>query len=1066
MPDAPTPRDRPVHPSVESPNDPAEQPLNPAVPYAELRCATNYSFLHGASHPDELVHRAWRLGYTALAITDINSLAGVVRAYVEAKSHPVKLLIGAEVTLVDGPTLVLWAADRAAYGQLCRLLTTGRRRAVKGSCELRWRDVVRFSKGVLAGVPLRDYLGHPESLKTVVAHFGDRLYGLVELHRGPDDRLLLDRQLKLADSVGITPVASGAVLYHERSRRQLHDVLTATRLKRPVSELVSELQPNGERHLRTTEAIAKLYAEAPELIARTIEVAGRCSFDLSELRYEYPREIAPDGLSLTDYLARETWSGADWRYPDGVPDKVRNQLERELAIIADLKYEAFFLTVYDAVRFAREQGILCQGRGSAANSAVCYCLRITEVDPARSSLLFERFLSKARDEPPDIDVDFEHQRREEVIQYLYGKYGRERAGIAAAVATYRPKSAVRDIGKALGLSLDRINTLSKHVGRWRMEGELSECFEDAGLNPASPIARRITSLLQQLLGFPRHLSQHSGGMVLTNTRLDETVPIENAAMPDRTVVQWDKDDLEALNMLKVDVLALGMLTAVRRCFELVTKHYRPIAKLSDIPAEDRATYRMIQKADTIGVFQIESRAQMSMLPRLRPKCFYDLVIEVAIVRPGPIQGDMVHPYLRRRDGVEAVEYPSKEVKGVLSRTLGVPIFQEQAMELAKVAAGFTADEADQFRRAMAAWRKSGQIDQFERRLKDGLKARGYDDEFADRLFKQIRGFGEYGFPESHAASFALLVYASCWLKCHYPAAFCTALLNSQPMGFYQPAQLIADARKHNVEVHPVDVNHSCWDSTLEPRFERVTKQEMHNQTYNDQCAIRLGFHMVKGFRESDADQIVAARGNQAFISYAEFCRRTRLRSLAVRQLADAGAFGSMNLDRRKSSWVARPIGEQPPLLAETDIQVPDLPHMEDTAEVTADYRATGLSLRGHPLQFLRDELDRMNVTCSRDLSRIPPGRRVSVAGIVLLRQQPGSAQGVVFMTLEDETGTTNLIFWPDVWSRWHRIARAARGLIVTGTLQRERGVIHVIADQVHDLTNLTQSVSNKSRDFR
>ena len=878
--------------------------------------------------------------------------------------------------------------------------------------------------------------------------------------------------LDLADAAGLTAVACGGALYHDRDRRPLHDVLTATRLKKPVAELMEHLPSNGQRHLKTTEELTAQFAAHPELLARTVEVADRCTFSLDDLRYEYPREIAPDGLTLTQYLRRETYAGVEDRYPDGLPEKVERQIEFELQLIEEQRYEAFFLTVYDAVKFARSRGILCQGRGSAANSAVCFCLHITEIDPAQSNLLFERFLSTARDEAPDIDVDFEHERREEVIQYLYAKYGRHRTGIAAAVATYRPRSAIRDIGKALGLSLDRVDRLAKHVGRWKMEVRMAEAFEDAGMHPGSRTCRQIEWLMSHLLGFPRHLSQHSGGMVMTDGRLDESVPIENAAMPGRTVVQWDKDDLAALGMLKVDVLALGMLTAMKRCFALITKHYRPIAKPSDIPHGDRATYRMIQAADTMGVFQIESRAQMSMLPRLRPKCFYDLVIEVAIVRPGPIQGDMVHPYLRRREGVEEVTYPSEEVKGVLGRTLGVPIFQEQAMELAKVAAGFTADEADQFRRAIGAWRSTGLIDSFEQRLKRGLDSKGYSGEFADRLFQQIRGFGEYGFPESHAASFAILVYASCWIKCHYPAAFCAALLNSQPMGFYQPAQLVSDARGHGVRVRPADVNHSDWDCTLEPLRGRVVKQEIKRQTQGrlgeggDQCAVRLGLRMIRGFGEADALRVERARLDGPFGTYAEFCRRTGLQGRALRKLADAGALKSLDLGRREGAWASRPDGKPTPLLPAADEPIPELPRMSDAAEVTADYRTTGLSLRGHPVAFLRESLKARGVVTAEDLKSIGANVEVAVAGLVLLRQQPGSAHGVVFMTLEDETGPINLIFWPDVWQQWHRVARVAGGLIARGPVQRQRGVIHVLVRSVEDLSGETAELRHKSKDFQ
>ena len=1102
MPDQPFARLRPSHPGVDSVSTSATQP---AVPYAELRCVTNFSFGHGASHPDEMIQRAWELGYRHLAVTDHDSLAGIVRAYVhergmrkkiaEEAGHeepddkampPPRLLYGAELHLSDFPaSVVCWAADRASYGRLCRLISTGRLRTKKGQSELRWSDLVRFNDGLLAGVPLGDLIDCDDATRQLGKArdlLGDRLYGLAELHRGAEDRLRLAKMLKLSKQVGVTPVASGAALYHDRSRRHLHDVLTAVRLKTPVPQLAAHLQRNGERHLRPLSDIARLYRDVPQLVSRTMEVAERCRFCLSDLKYEYPHETVPEGMTPSEYLRRETYAGAERRYPNGAPPKVRQQIETELHLITVRRYEPFFLTVYEAVLFARSKGILCQGRGSAANSAVCFCLGITEIDPARSSLLFERFLSMARDEAPDIDVDFEHERREEVIQHLYSKYGRHRCGIAAAVATYRPRSAVRDIGKALGLSADRVDALAKQLGRWTMDSPLDECLSDAGLDPTSTMARRIARLLDEIKGFPRHLSQHSGGMVLTEGRLDESVPIENAAMADRTVIQWDKDDLAAAGLLKVDVLALGMLTAVRKCRDLINRHYRPrsrpLVDLAEIPGGDRATYKMIQNADTVGVFQIESRAQMSMLPRLRPKCFYDLVIEVAIVRPGPIQGDMVHPYLRRRDGLEDITYPSKEVEGVLGRTLGVPIFQEQAMELAKVAAGFSAEEADSFRRAIGAWRSTGRIDTFERKLKDGLASKGYSGEFADRLFKQIRGFGEYGFPESHAASFALLVYSSCWMKAHYPAAFCCALLNSQPMGFYQPAQLVSEVRDHGVDVRAVDVNHSDWESTLEPLVRpdaegRVGLQERSEQTRADRnwdrsqralpagadrCAIRLGFALVRGLKEPDIRRLVAARQQGRFISYDDLCDRTGLPGETLRRLADANALGSLDLNRRQASWAARPGGRRGPLLnaaSETELVRPvDLPTMSASGEVTADYRAVGLSLQGHPLQFLRDGLANRGVTVASGLAQLADGRPVSVAGVVLLRQMPGSAKGVVFLTLEDETGPMNLIVWPDVWRANHRTARAAPALIAHGKLQRQRGVEHVIVDRLERLQPL------------
>ncbi|MEX0717389.1 MAG: error-prone DNA polymerase, partial [Planctomycetaceae bacterium] len=820
--------------------------------YAELRAKTNYSFLRGASHPDELVERAAALGYEALAIVDRNSLAGVVRAYAAARETKLKLLIGAEVTPLDAPPVVLLATDRAAYSRLASLLTLGKRRAEKGDCLLFFDDLAAHAEGLIACVPLwgrhscLSELADKNVCPTLHDYrnaFGDRCYALAELHLGPDDRRRLARMRQVALEARVPLAAANDVHYHARDRQFLHDVLVAIREGRPVSELGTDRFPNGERYLKTPAQMAALFADCPDALRRTVEIADRCTFSLDELRYDYPVELSPPGIAPIEYLQRLTWEGAARRYPHGIPEKVRRTIEHELVLIEELHYEAYFLTVWDLVRFARERGILCQGRGSAANSAVCYCLEVTSVDPDRIDVLFERFVSRERNEAPDIDVDFEHERREEVIQYMYEKYGRDRAGMTAEVITYRPRSAVRDVGKALGLSLDRVDLLAKSLDHYG-EGEgIAARFREAGVDPTSRLGKQMIVLVRQILGFPRHLSQHVGGMVITNSRLSELVPIENAAMANRTVIEWDKDDLDALGILKVDCLALGMLTAIRKCFELIEasggrqppgdsrdRRDRQFAgdadhqpadagrsplTLATVPAEDPATYEMIQRGDTLGVFQIESRAQMAMLPRLKPACFYDLVIEVAIVRPGPIQGDMVHPYLRRRAGQEPVEFPDERIREVLGKTLGVPIFQEQAMRLAVVAAGFTPGEADQLRRAMGAWRKRGVLDVFRQKLIDGMTGNGYPAEFAERVFQQISGFGEYGFPESHAASFALLVYVSAWLKRHHPAAFAAAILNSQPMGFYAPAQLVADARKHGVEVRPIDVNASEWDCTLE-----------------------------------------------------------------------------------------------------------------------------------------------------------------------------------------------------------------------------------------------------------
>jgi error-prone DNA polymerase len=831
-------------------------------------------------------------------------------------------------------------------------------------------------------------------------------------------------------------------------------VLTAVRLKTTVTELGTARFPNGERRLRPVDEILALFAQYPAAVSRTAEVADRCTFSLDELRYEYPEELCPAGETPSSYLTRLSWAGARERYPDGVPTKVQELIERELAIIEELNYAAYFLTVWDLVRFARERDILCQGRGSAANSAVCYCLGITAVDPDRIDVLFERFISKERAEAPDIDIDFEHQRREEVIQYIYEKYGRERSGMTAEVITYRPRSAARDVGKALGLSLDRVDSLANAIGHADDHVGLKSRLREGGLDPASRLGRQFIYLVREILGFPRHLSQHVGGMVLTRLPLCEIVPIENASMPGRTVVQWDKDDLDALGILKVDCLALGMLSAIRRSFELLRQHVGRSFSLATIPPEDPTVYQMIQRADTVGVFQIESRAQMSMLPRLKPKEFYDLVIEVAIVRPGPIQGKMVHPYLRRRSGQEAVEYPSEAVRDILNKTMGVPLFQEQAMRLVVVAAGFTPGEADQLRRAMGAWRRTGVINRFERKLIRGMLDNGYTEEFARSVFGQIEGFGSYGFPESHAASFALLAYVSAWIKCHHPAVFLAALLNSQPMGFYGPAQLVADARRHGVEVRPVDVNASDCNSTLERRES------------DGMLAVRLGWSTVRGLAGAAAETLVRVRQAGLFSTYGEFVARTGFTASVLSRLAAADAFRSIGLSRRPAYWMSLAETVREPLLAGlADEAVPPLPRLSPAQEVIHDYHAQGLSLRGHPVGPLRSYLETLRVIRSEALERVKAGRRYRVAGVVLVRQRPLTAKGITFMTIEDETGSANLIVRPQVWERFHRVARQARAIIATGLLQRQDGVIHLIVDRLEDLTDQLPDLGHVSRDF-
>lgn len=1067
--------------------------------YAELHAKTNFSFLIGASHPDELVARAAALGYAALAITDANSLAGVVRAHAAAKEVGLKLLIGAEITPEDALPLVLLATDRAAYGRLARLITTGRRKAEKGACRLTFQEVAGAAEGLLACVIPGRRMARLRQLQAYGEAFGDRCYVLAEAHRGPDDRRYLTRLAQLVRRAGLPLAAAGDVHYHAPERSALHDVLTAIRHHTTVAEAAEHLFPNAQRHLKTLDEMAATFAAFPEAVRRTVEIADRCTFSLDELRYEYPEELAPPGATPAQYLARLSWAGAKKRYPRGVPEKVRRLVEHELALIEELHYEAYFLTVWDLVRYARRRGILCQGRGSAANSAVCYCLGITAADPERMDLLFERFVSRERNEAPDIDVDFEHQRREEVLQYLYKKYGRDRAGICGEVITYRPRSAIRDVGKALGLSLDRVDKLAKSVEHFREEPHLAERCRESGIDPDSTLGRQLVELVGLLAGFPRHLSQHTGGMVMTQGPLCELAPIENAAMPGRTVIQWNKDDLDELGILKVDCLALGMLTAIRKCFELVKRHDGRQLTLANIPEGDADVYAMICRADTMGVFQIESRAQMSMLPRLQPRCFYDLVIEVAIVRPGPIQGNMVHPYLRRRNGEEPVTYPTEAIRQVLEKTLGVPLFQEQAMRLAVVAAGFTPGEADQLRRAMGAWRRPGIIEQFRKKLIDGMSARGMPPEYAEATFLQIRGFGDYGFPESHAASFALLVYVSAWLKYHYPAAFCAALLNSQPMGFYAPAQLVRNAREHGVEVRPVDVNASHWESTIEEMQKeeegirnpecRMRKEDKttcnsafpllpilnsgfwipHSPFCISSPSLRLGFQMLQGMSEAEAKRIVEARGDRPFGSLEDFTRRTGLGPAVVARLAKAGAFGSLKLDRRGALWhaLAQDQRELPLFSAIPARDEPEaaLPKMSAAEEVLADYRTAGLSLSAHPMTFLREQLDSWGVLRAEQLKTWPNNRPVSVAGLVLVRQRPGTAKGITFVTLEDETGQANLIIRPSVWQRFRKAALGATALLAHGRLQRHEQVIHVLTTKLENLSERFGDLAPQSRDF-
>ena len=1047
---------------------PAVRGIASAIAYAELSATSNYTFLTGGSHPEELVERAAALGYRAIGVTDTNTLAGIVRAHVAAKQVGIPLVVGCRLTLADGPRVLVYPTNRPAYARLSGLLTLGKRRAPKGECHLTLGDLAEHHRGLLAVVEPEDVLdgGAGRSVAALREVFGaDRLSVAASVSMSGGDGARLEALAAFSARHGLPLAATNRVLYHDQGRRALQDVLTCIRLGRTIREAGHDLEPNAERHLKAPEEMARLFAAHPQAVRRSVEIAERAgAFSMDELRYEYPSEACPPGMAPREYLAHAAWEGARRRYPAGVPERTRGALEHELGLIAELGYEPYFLTCYDIVNFARSRGILCQGRGGAANSAVCYCLGVTEVDPATHSLLFERFISRERGEPPDIDIDFEHERREEVIQYLYRKYGRERAALTAEVISYRGRSAIREVGKAMGLAPDTIDTLAKNLDRWG-EAASEERVREAGLNPDDPTLRLVIERARELVGFPRHLSQHVGGFVITRSPLSELVPIENAAMEDRTVIEWDKDDIDAMGMLKVDCLGLGMLTCIRKAFgevEAWTGGALSIARVMGEHGEDPAVYEMIQRADTVGVFQIESRAQMSMLPRLKPRTFYDLVIEVAIVRPGPIQGKMVHPYLRRRSGGEAVTYPNAEIERVLGRTLGVPLFQEQAMQLAIVAGGFTPDEADQLRRAMAAWKRKGDlIYRFGRRLVDGMVARGYPAEFAARCFEQIKGFSEYGFPESHAASFAILVYVSSWLKCHHPAAFATALINSQPMGFYQPAQIVRDAREHGVEVRPIDANHSRWDCTLEGE--------------GAPC-IRLGMRLVKGLAREDAEVIAAAvQAHGPFVSVERLWRVSGVSVRGLRCLARADAFASMGLARQEALWAIRTLRDEamPLFDAAGDAALEDegracLPGITAPVRTLHDYTFTGLSLREHPVSFVREELGARGVTPAgtlRDRSACPHGRWVRVGGVVLVRQRPSTASGVVFITLEDETGIANLVVWSDTYERFRRVIRLSTALLVHGRVEREGEVVHLHAQSFESMDALLPALPSASRDF-
>jgi error-prone DNA polymerase len=1030
--------------------------------YAELHTLSNFSFLRGASHPEELIAQAKCLNYRGLALTDECSVAGVVRAHIAAKQYGLPLLIGTELTCIDELKLVVLATDRASYGAMSRLITRARRAGAKGRYALARADLEEALDGCLIIWLPRATSASPrrqeEDGRWLRERFPGRLWIGVELLTGGFDLRRLEQLETLGNTLELPRVAAGDVHMHRRSRRALQDVLTAIRLNTPLQAAGYAVFPNGERCLRPLQRLRELYP-AP-LLAQTLAIAERCTFKLDELRYEYPEEIVPPGATPTSHLRALTMRGCAQRWPAGAPPAVRENIEHELRLIAELQFEPFFLTVHDVVQYARSQGILCQGRGSAANSTVCYCLRITEVDPSRMAMLFERFISKERNEPPDIDVDFEHERREEVIQYIYGKYGRERAALAATVICYRPRSALRDVGKALGLDLAQVDKLARGMQWWDGQRIDPDRIRASGFDPEDPVIARLIALTAEILGFPRHLSQHVGGFVIARGRLDELVPIENAAMPDRTVIEWDKDDLDALGLLKVDVLGLGMLSALRRAFQLINEFGGSSAApskldLATVPGEDPAVYEMICRADTTGVFQIESRAQMAMLPRLRPRNYYDLVIEVAIVRPGPIQGEMVHPYLRRRSGEEPVTYPSEQVEAVLKRTLGVPIFQEQVMQLAIVAAGFSPGEADRLRRAMAAWKRKGGLEPFQRQLIDGMRERGYPESFAHQIFNQILGFGEYGFPESHAASFALLVYTSAWLKHYEPAAFCAALVNSQPMGFYAPAQLVRDARSHGVEVRAVDVASSDWDCTLERRPD-------------GRPALRLGLRLVKHLSSEGAARLLAARATRAFGSIADLAERGELDRRDLEALATADALSGLAGHRHRAAWQVTGVERALPLLPAATVPAEGIPLLRAPREgqdIVADYGSTGLTLRRHPLCLLREKLQRRGVLPTQELWDQPNGKLVRTAGLVITRQRPGSAGGVTFVTMEDETGYVNLIVWNRVAVAQRAALLESQLLEVHGKLQREGDVQHVIAQRLINLSAMLGDLVVVSRNF-
>ncbi|NSZ19732.1 error-prone DNA polymerase [Agrobacterium vitis] len=1034
-------------------------------PYAELQVTSHFSFLRGASSCEELFATAALLGIKALGIVDRNSLAGIVRAHQAAKDTGVRLVIGCRLDLRDDLSVVVYPTDRPAYSRLCRLLSLGKGRAGKGKCDLSWDDLVTYGEGLLVVLipDLADDLCAIR-LRRLRQDFGDRAYLALTLRRRPNDQLRLHALSNLAAQAGVPTIVTNDVLYHDRDRRLLQDIVTCIRHNSTIDKLGRRKERFADRYLKPPEEMHRLFKRYPEALARTSEIVARCKFSLDQLTYQYPEELMLPGLTSQEALEKLTWEAVPKRYPEGLPDDVERILKHELALIARLEYAPYFLTVNSIVRFARSKDILCQGRGSAANSAVCYVLGITSIDPSRSDLLFERFVSEERREPPDIDVDFEHERREQVIQWIYETYGRHRAALCSVVTCYRAKGALRDVGKALGLPEDLTKMLSSQVWGWK-EGIGEKQATDLNLNATDRRLRLAFDLAQQLIGAPRHHSQHPGGFVLTQDRLDEMVPIEPAAMDDRQIIEWDKDDIDILKFMKMDVLGLGMLSCMKRGFDLLEEHKGIKKDLATIPPEDPRTYAMIQRADTLGTFQIESRAQMSMLPRIRPETFYDLVIEVAIVRPGPIQGDMVHPYLRRRAGKEKPVYPKPELEKVLGKTLGVPLFQEQAMRVAIECAGFSAGEADQLRRAMATFKHTGGVSKFGTKLIEGMVANGYDREFALKTFAQLEGFGSYGFPESHAASFALIAYASSWLKCWHPDVFCAALLNAQPMGFYAPAQIVRDAQKHRVAIRPVCINASRWDCTLEP-------------IEDGRFAVRLGFRMVKGLANKHGAAIVAAREDRPFESIDDVWRRASVPSASLVKLAEADAFQpGLKLARREALWAIEALRDEPlPLFAAAAAReqavIPEaiepmvaLKPMTSGGEVVEDYGHVGLTLRAHPLSFLRDDLTKRRIVTCEDAMNARDGKWLEAAGLVLVRQRPGSAKGVMFITIEDETSHANLVIWVKTFEKYRRVVLGAGMIGVYGKIQREGEVVHLVAHRLTDLSAELASIGSRDKAF-